>query len=151
MMKSQVSKLMTQSGPIDRVAARVVKTARREDVWRPEPKLADHAVESKNALPTKEIPRAAAHMQCIIGSRRDRLMVVGYAADQGGDAGKAKWVCRCDCGNYVQRTRIMRWLATKAADQCRECHDRLYRIRGWTHGREKAVRGTPGLGAEAQP
>lgn len=141
------TKLLQNPLPIDRVAARVVKKAKPEDLWRPMPKPTQHIVPVGAVLAVQPIPRAALlgtpGLQDVPGRRRDRMTVIGYAADQeAGSTNPAKWVVRCDCGNYEHRVRIFRWLGTDAMDMCRECRNRTYKMRGnWTQ-RDKAARET---------
>lgn len=129
--------------PINRVAARVVKKAKPEELWAPKPRGADHIVESSEFIPVGPLPKGAPkELLNLIGKRRDRMVVVGYAKDQGVRSDSAKWVVRCDCGSYEQRTRIVRWLGTKAPDMCRECRKRQY-IKNGGHSicdRDKAER-----------
>lgn len=146
-------KLLQNPLPIDRVAARVTRAAKPEDLWRPMPKQAPEMVTVATTLPTAPIPWTATNanpaLKALPGKRRDRMVIVGYAADQGAGDKTARWVVRCDCGNYEHRTRIFRWLGTVAADMCRECRVRTYKLRGEWAQREKATRMTHQLtGAE---
>lgn len=129
--------------PANGTAARVIGKAKEENQWRPMPKERDNYVASSNVLPTIPLPfgsPVAAHD--LIGKRRDRLIVIGYSAEQGSKKQQAKWVVRCDCGNYEHRTRIFRWIGTKAPDMCRECAKRTYILKGETWPREPAKRKT---------
>jgi hypothetical protein len=140
-------KLLQNPLPIDRVAARVVKAARPENLWRPLPKPVSDAVHPGDVPATKPLPastlRAAPHLADLIGKRRDRLRVVGYAAEQlSARHSDTRWVVRCDCGNYEYRKRIFRWLGTQAPDMCRECRVRTYKTRGEWASREPAIRQT---------
>lgn len=137
-------KLMQNPLPIDRVAVRVVRAAKPEDVWRPMPKQAPHSTPLGAVLATAPLPastmKSNPELRELIGKRRDRMTVIGYAADQGIGDGAAKWVARCDCGNYEHRKRIFRWLGTKAPDMCRECRNRTFKLRGEYMPRDSAVR-----------
>lgn len=133
-------KLLQNPQPIDRVARRVVKAAKPEDLWRPMPKHVEHLPAPGSVLRTAPIPWATLKskpgMAELIGKRRDRVKIVGYAADQKADKDNkdpARWVVRCDCGNQEYRTRIFRWIGTNAPDMCRECRVRDYRLRGSEH------------------
>jgi hypothetical protein len=118
--------------PIDRVARRVTKAAAPENLWAPMPTLPEHHKFSKEVLMTQPLPRAAPpQLLAVVGRRRGSLTIVGYAKEQGSKKGQAKWVTRCDCGNYEHRTRILRWLGTDADDQCVECQKRIYKKQGW--------------------
>lgn len=115
--------------PIDGNAARVIKPARPEHVWQPQPRPVSTAVESPNFLPTAPLPPSAPRwLLQLIGQRRGALVVVGYSARQGSKSKGSKWVVRCDCGRYEHRTSIVRWLGTKAPDWCRECVHRRHRL-----------------------
>lgn len=120
--------------PIDKNAASIIKPAKPEDVWMPEVKPQDHVAHSKNVLPTRPIPRSAAHMEAVLSKRRDRMVVVGYAKHQNPKA-PGKWVVRCDCGNFEHRTKILRWLGTEGPDECQECRLRYWKI----HGRSRSL------------
>ena len=123
-------KLLQNPLPINRVAARVVKPAESEDVWLPKPKPHEGFVESDEVLHTAPLPDAAPpELLALPGRRRGRMVIVGYAADQGGGK-SAKWVVRCDCGRYEHRTRVIRWLGTDANDFCRECQRRAFLLQG---------------------
>jgi len=140
-------KLLQNPLPIDRVAARVTKPAKPEDLWRPMPKAAAHLPPVGAVLATAPIPWVMMNshpgLRDLIGKRRDRMTILGYAADQGKDNGQAaKWVTRCDCGNHEYRSRIFRWVGTQAPDMCRECRNRAYKLRGEWNQRDPAVRAT---------
>jgi hypothetical protein len=100
--------------PIDRVARRVTKKAKPEHIWAPAFTVPEQTKFSKEVLPTIQIPKSALSKTNIEGSPKKN----------------AKWVVRCDCGNYEHRCRIVRWLGTKADDACLECRERDYRKRG---------------------
>lgn len=131
--------LLECSGPIDKQAARVIRKARPEDVWIPKIKETEHQRHSQNVLPTAPIPRAASQMKEVLGKRRDRLTVVGYAKEQNSRK-PAKWVVRCDCGNFEHRSSILRWLGTDARDMCLECRKRTFLTHGEWSSREKPDR-----------
>ncbi len=117
--------------PIDRVAARVVRAARPEHLWRPMPKDATSRAFSTIQLEVAPLPREAPkNLYDLIGKRRDRFVIVGYAKEQGAPKQQARWVVRCDCGNYEHRKRILRWLGTDAQDMCAECRNRTFKLRG---------------------
>ncbi len=144
------SKLLQNPLPINRVAARVIKPAKAEELWRPMPKDANNYPPVGAVLATAPIPwetlNSKPELRDLIGKRRDRMTVLGYAADQGESRDSARWVARCDCGNHEYRSRIFRWLGTQAPDMCRECRNRAYKLRGeWNH-REPAVRATVAAG-----
>lgn len=129
-MKPVAERLLLTPTPVDRVAARVVKKAAPENLWRPLPSI--HAAHAIATLPlaVAKIPPSVRHdhpVRRVIGGRRGRMTVVGYAADQPENGHRqARWVARCDCGNYEHRVRILRWLATQADDMCAECRNRAY-------------------------
>jgi hypothetical protein len=138
-------KLLQNPLPIDRIAAQVVRAARPEDLWRPMPKQAPHSTPIGAVLATAPIPAEAVigspKLIELAGKRRDRMVILGYAADQG--SGKtARWVVRCDCGNHEHRVRIFRWLGTVAPDMCRECECRAFKLRGRKPSRCQAIRET---------
>ena len=134
--------LLHNHRPIDRVAARVTKAAKAADLWAPKPKPKLDFAESAEMLRTASLPTGSRReLLELTGRRRGRMVIVGYAAQQGAGGG-AKWVVRCDCGRYEHRTRIMRWLGTDATDLCRECHHRTYKMFGCWMPREKAARAT---------
>lgn len=127
---SAFDKLALGPAAVNSTAHRVVKPAAPQNVWSPKPGPMPHHRISDVPLATAPIPRAApAPMRELVGKRRGRMTIYGYAADQGGGV-SAKWVARCDCGNYEHRTRILRWLHTQADDMCAECLVR----RKLTHG-----------------
>ena len=133
--------------PIDRVARRVTKKARLEDTWRPATKPAPHHIFSSNVLEVAPLPPAAPkELLGLIGRRRGRLTVLGYAKLQGSKGQQAKWVVRCDCGNYEQRTRILRWLGTDVDDMCSECRNREHLKGGWKESGTQAIRRSISLG-----
>ena len=136
-------KLLLNHLPIDRVAARVTKAAAANELWAPKPRPYAGFAESAEVLRTAPLPNCAPRkLLALTGKRRGRMVIVGYAADQGGAAGKTKWVVRCDCGRYEHRTRILRWLGTDAPDLCRECRHRTYKLFGQWWSGEKAARAT---------
>ena len=145
-MGNDPDRLLQSSLPIDRVAARVTRPAKPEDIWRPMPKLIPHHVSSGTVLATAPIPigglRSKPELATLPGRRRGRMVILGYAADQGSKDKNAKWVARCDCGNYEHRTRIFRWLSIDAPDMCRECQNRTYLLKGEWRDREPATRNT---------
>lgn len=122
--------------PIDRVAARVVRKAAPDDVWETTPSIEDTRAHSQNALEACSPPAAIQRdvIAKLIGAKRGRLTVIGYAKDQNPNPkASARWVVRCDCGAYEHRTRILRWLEFPGDDMCRSCMDRRYRTLGkWT-------------------
>lgn len=133
-------KLLQNPLPMDRVAARVTRPAKATDLWAPKPKNLHQFVASANVLRTAPLPAGVPRdMRELPGKRRGRMVIVGYAADQGVGL-SAKWVVRCDCGNYEHRTRILRWIGTDAIDFCRECQNRTYKLFGPFCPREKANR-----------
>lgn len=126
-MTTMRERLLTSPLPVDRVAARVVKKAKPESLWAPAVNYHQQHVHSKNVLPTKPLPfNAPADILRVVGQRRGRMKVIGYAANQGSQNKSARWVVRCDCGNYEQRTGILRWLSKPEGDQCCECHKRQW-------------------------
>lgn len=135
---SNAQRLMRTPLPINRTALRVVMPAFQEDIWQPEPKKITRPF-SRNAIAIQEPPIDAPH---IIGKRRDRLTVIGYAAEQSESKNTTRWVVRCDCGNYETRKRILRWLGTDAPDFCTECQVREFKKRGEWFPRSPAVRTT---------
>jgi hypothetical protein len=136
-------RLLQNPLPIDRVARRVTKKAKAEDVWMPQPKFCPDAVTSSEVLAVTTLPGSVpAHIRDLVGKRRGRMVIVGYSANQGSGC-TAKWVVRCDCGNYGHRKRIVRWLGTMADDMCAECQRRGWLLRGGRHSTiEKAERET---------
>jgi hypothetical protein len=125
------TKLLQNPLPIDRVAARVVRKAKTENIWRPVPKIPENELFSHEFLPTKKLPEAVPKELCrVIGMRRGRFTVIGYSAIQSsGKGASGRWVCRCDCGNYEARSHILRWLGTSGDDHCRECEKRRIALR----------------------
>ena len=127
-------KLLQNPLPIDRVAARVSRAARPEDIWRPMPKEMPNLTPVGAFLQTKKVPWISLNgnpkLAELPGKRRGRMVVIGYAADQGSKKQGARWVVRCDCGNLEHRSAIIRWLGTDADDMCRECRTRAYKLRG---------------------
>lgn len=141
-------KLLQNPLPIDRVAARVVRAARPENLWRPMPKFVASGVPLGAIPKTVPIPFAALKatptLRQLPGRRRDRMVIIGYAETQGSQNQKARWVVRCDCGNYEARKEIFRWLGTDAPDMCRECRHRAFKLRGgaWVESSPPAGRAT---------
>jgi hypothetical protein len=140
-------KLQQNPRPIDRVAYRVTQTASPEELWRPMPKsLPQGMVISSNALPVKPLDWATLNsnpaLATLPGKRRDRMTIIGHAADQPGDDKPARWVVRCDCGNHEHRTKVLRWLGTNAPDMCVECRTRVYKLKGEWNQRDPATRAT---------
>lgn len=119
-------KLLQNPLPIDRVAARVVKKAKPENLWRPMPRVWDDNAFSTEVIRTKELHDSAPQeLRNLIGRRRDRLTIVGFAEEQPtGKNSSGRWVVRCDCGNYEGRSHILRWLGTPGTDHCIECEVR---------------------------
>jgi hypothetical protein len=136
-------KLLQNPMPIDRVAYRVIRAAKPENLWRPMPKDSPGAPPVGAVLATAPTPWLAVknnpEMGSLIGKRRDRMTVLGYAAEQGAKGQGARWVVRCDCGNQEYRGRVFRWLGTAAPDMCRECQNRAYKLRGEWSPRDPAV------------
>ena len=125
-------------------AARSVRPASSLDKWAPKLKPMANYTGSNNVLRVAPMPKSMPdNVRACVGKRRDRLLVMGYAEDQGTAKGQAKWVVRCDCGNYEHRTRILRWLGTHCGDMCRECQRREYiKAGGYTPAAGPAVRET---------
>lgn len=142
--KNHILGLPTSHKAVNATAARVIKPASALDKWAPKLKDAPHMALSSNVLSVAPMPRSMPdNVRACVGKRRDRLTVMGYAEDQGTAKGQAKWVVRCDCGNYEHRTRILRWLGTRCGDMCRECRRREYiKAGGYTAAAEPAVRET---------
>lgn len=126
-------KLLQNPIPINRVAARVIKRAKPEDVWLPRVEAVEHIKHSTNALPTSPIHhQAPTEIRNVIGRRRGRFTVVGFGVQDGSRRSGNKnacWVVRCDCGNYEHRTRVLRWLSTECDDMCIECAHRKAKIK----------------------
>lgn len=123
------SNLLDTPLPVDRVARRVTRKAKPEDVWMPSVVVPETKKFSREVLAVTEAPRNPVAQRIaheVIGKRRDRLVVIGYAKDQGSQKQSAKWVCRCDCGNFEHRTRILRWLGTADTNMCQECQKRSF-------------------------
>jgi hypothetical protein len=145
-------KLLQKPLPIDRVAARVVRAAKPEHLWRPMPKDVRTAPPVDAILRVARTPleavRAKPELLTLPGRRRDRMVILGYAAEQGSKNQKARWVVRCDCGNYEHRTQIFRWIGTDAPDMCRECRNRAHKLRGgaWVASGIPAQRKTKTVG-----
>lgn len=144
-------KLLQNPLPIDRVAARVTRKAKAENLWRPLPKNMPHIPAPGSVLRTAPLPTGAPkELESLIGRRRGRMVILGYAAVQGASGQGAKWVARCDCGNYEHRTRILRWLGTEAEDFCNECRNRKFLLRsGKLIWPQKAKRAPVLLGPDA--
>lgn len=129
-MREPVSQqLLSTPLPVDRVAARVTRKARPEHLWQPAVKEVASKAFSREVLATQPPPFAMKDevlAEIFRLKRRDRLEVIGYSAKQPPTTSGqgAKWVVRCDCGNYEERTRILRWLRTEAPDMCVECRVR---------------------------
>lgn len=144
---SEFEKLLVHSLPINRQAARVIKKSHPEDSFMPMPNVPRHICHSRNIIATKPIPQSVMGNMFFnpIGHRRDRLQVIGYAKEQTESKSKpARWVVRCDCGNYEHRTRIFRWLGTDAVDMCLECRLRTYKSNGnYSPPKEPAARVNP--------
>lgn len=142
--KNVILGIPTSHKAVNATAARVIKPASALDKWAPKLKPMENYAGSSNVLPVAPIPRGMPpEMRAVVGKRRDRLTVMGYAAQQGTGANGAKWVVRCDCGNYEHRTRILRWLGTRCGDMCRECQRKEYiKAGGYTPPVAPAVRET---------
>lgn len=127
-------KMLQNPLPIDRTARRVVRSAKPEDLWRPMPKAVNALCPPGSVLATTSIPLAAiksnSDLKSVVGHRRGRMVVIGYAANQEHAKESAYWVARCDCGNHEYRKRILRWIGTDAPDMCRECRTRMFHIHG---------------------
>jgi len=141
------TKLLQNPLPVDRMAQRVVKAARKEDLWDVPVHPDAFKKFSREMLPVAPIPPVSwrnPQFRDPTGLRRGRLVVLGYAAEQGGKKKGARWVVRCDCGNYEHRNMIFRWAGTQAPDMCIECRTRSYKKNGnkspWSP--EPAVRAT---------
>ena len=127
--ESIAEQLQHQTGPIDRVARRVIKKASPENLWEPKLTLQEHHRFSKEVLPTIPVPANCQGVSRVIGARRGRMVVFGFSAEQN-PRKNAKWVVRCDCGNFERRCRILKWLGTEGDDMCIECHKRVGVISG---------------------
>lgn len=76
----------------------------------------------------------------LTGTRNGRLLVMGY---HGGTKGKARWVSRCDCGNYTLRSRKAILNPENRGDRCVLCRHQAYLKRAQVHreyGKEVDVR-----------
>ncbi len=142
-----IEKLLVNHIPIDRVAMRVVKKAKPEALWAPNIRK-DNRVFSSEALATRKIPQEALRnkpeLAELPGRRRGRMTIIGYAANQGGGKQGAKWVVRCDCGNYEHRRSIFRWLGTDDDDMCWVCLSKRRKIKKPHPPKSPAKRSTVG-------
>jgi hypothetical protein len=132
MKQTVMERLLETPIPIDRVAARVFQGAHVDNKWAPQHTRVKTRPFSNNIIPMSPIPNGMQKeiIEAIKNNpRRSRMVVVGYAKKQGAKDKPAKWVVRCDCGNYETRNRILRWLGTDAFDACTECRDRMFRTR----------------------
>jgi hypothetical protein len=139
------SDLLETPLPVDRVARRVTRKAKPENVWMPSVRVSETTKFSREVLEVTQPPRnQEAHRVArdVIGRRRDRMVVIGYAKEQGSAKQAAKWVCRCDCGNFEVRSAIKRWLGTDSPDMCLECRKRTWLTKGEYSPREPAKRST---------
>ena len=137
------AKLMQNPLPIDRLARRVVAKAKPEDLWSPKPNGVDEACQVA-VLRTAKLPSTAPRdLLGLIGFRRGRMTLLGYAEQQASSkSAPAKWVARCDCGNYEHRIRIRRWAATVDEDMCHECQKRRFLLGKEEWAKQKAHRPT---------
>jgi hypothetical protein len=133
-------KMMQNPLPIDSAAARVIRPAKAEHLWRPMPNPVSSYPKADAVLRVKNLPFKHAKLHAAIGGRRDRMKVIGYAADQGSERQGARFVVRCDCGAFEYRRSILRWLGTKAPDMCRECRVRKYITHGQWYSHVPAER-----------
>jgi hypothetical protein len=143
-------KLMINPLPIDSAAARVTRPAKAENLWRPMPRAVSTYPDADAVLRTAKLPNKHFRLHAAIGKRRDRMAVLGYAADQGSEKQGARFVVRCDCGAFEYRRSIFKWLGTKAPDMCRECRVRKYIVHGHWYSdapaeRERINLDLPGL------
>lgn len=139
--------LLVSHRPVDRVAYRVIKKAKPEDKWEPTYKIDRNKAFSRERLELVPLPHEMAVRQVakqVTGQRRGRMTVLGYAGKTEAKHCKARWVVRCDCGNYEHRTQILRWIGTDADDACVECRARLW-SKGARHNPEGATRKTRDL------
>jgi hypothetical protein len=118
--------------PINKDAYRIIKKAKRDDVWENPYKAPATASFSKNVLkvvkPTKSIVVNGVYEK-LIGKRRGKMVIVGLAPKTNGPGECGRWVCRCDCGNYETRRTPERWLKVEHSDSCQECQKRDYLMR----------------------
>ena len=145
MSEPVAQRLLNTPLPVDRVARRVTRKARPENLWQPMPKTGPLVPILSREIIATVPPPIAMQLEVlakIARARRDRLVVVGYAKGQKKTGNGAKWVVRCDCGNYEIRTNILRWLGTDALDMCGECRKRAYKIKGEWSNRLPAYRAT---------
>ena len=104
MANGVTQKLLGQTGPIDRVAARVVRKASREDLWEPKRFVNELTVDVQPLL-----LGARDRMAFLAAKTNDKtdysgltmgaLKIIGL----GRNGNVLRWVARCDCGMYVFR------------------------------------------------
>ena len=59
----------------------------------------------------------------MIGLRRGKLTIVAHSprTEQDGKNSPAKYIAKCDCGDFVIRTKPLKWHAIQAPDACPKC------------------------------
>lgn len=100
--------LRAQSGPLDRVAARVVMKGE------PDPRRnrnADmlHSVTPMAVRAPKRAERMNPSFSDLTGVKFGRFQVIGIADTTASSHGAMLWVCRCACGDYeLRRAKAIR-------------------------------------------
>ena len=105
--------------PVDRVAARVVQPG---EPYTPDKKVAQTL--SDTPLPMRPFRRTGSNVN-LTGRRAGRLTAVGVSSRRKAN-GTAIWVCRCDCGRYVERRAKALTNPKNDVDACDLCRHAAY-------------------------
>jgi hypothetical protein len=107
------------SDPVNMVASRVASSGFK---FKPTIKPSRGLVESDCPLPTERVRPFHADLT---GLRCGRLTAIALSKKQK-KGKKTKWVCRCDCGNFVIRSKDALRNPKNVSDACTPCKNLMY-------------------------
>lgn len=115
---SDVFDRIAASSPQNATAARVTS---RGEIYDPVVQYSNHW--HSDAPPKmRPIPdRSFATCSDMLGRRQGRLTVIGLAAEYN-PSKPARWVVRCDCGDYETRNARAIRNELNSEDRCQKCH-----------------------------
>lgn len=100
--------------PVDSVAARVLRSKGVKYVAHGD----RQEVSQDTPIPTKPLPHTFRKEDDLTGLTNGKLTVIGLARDT-----RARWVCRCACGNYaLRKSKAIKTPHSNPPLSCVECY-----------------------------
>ena len=109
--------------PVNKLAAIVVAGGEHY-----EPKNKPLGLHFENMPELPELPDSHSlkvQLVAMIGKRQGRLVVIAWWS-QGDGRKTARWLCRCDCGEFTVRTGKAMKNPKNEGDRCYKCMDLVY-------------------------